>query len=170
MTEQTTTTRPKRTRATTPSKATNKIADDAKQAAPKERKETVQQLKNRLRNEAEREVLNDHKDEVIDKTAAKYKEHNLEYVRRLTDEEKAAKEVADNFEKYPALREQMLRELAKQQEQQQTQRTGYESSTMASAPRTEVPNAVRIAPGYVDRDEDEEFERARRTELIEPGE
>ncbi|ALY10606.1 hypothetical protein FDH86_gp071 [Arthrobacter phage Tank] len=68
--------------------------------------ETVQQLKNRLRNEAEREVLNKYKPEVIKRTEAKYDEHGLEYVRRLTDEEKAEKEVADLLAKYPQLRKQ----------------------------------------------------------------
>lgn len=66
--------------------------------------ETVQQLKNRLRNEAEREVLNTHKDEVITITQAKYDEHGLEYVRRLTDEEKAAKIIEDLYRKHPNLR------------------------------------------------------------------
>lgn len=72
--------------------------------APK--KETVQQLKNRLRNEAEREVLNKYKPEVIKLTEAKYDEHGLEYVRRLTDEEKAAKEIEEALAKYPSLRKQ----------------------------------------------------------------
>lgn len=67
---------------------------------------TVQQLKNKLRNEAEREVLDTHKAEVITITAAKYKVHNLEYVRRLTEEEKAAKQIEELYEKFPQLRPQ----------------------------------------------------------------
>lgn len=73
-----------------------------------EKQETVQQLKNRLRNEAEREVLDLHKGEVIERTAAKYKDHGLEYVRRLTDEEKAAKAIQEHLEKYPNLRSQFI--------------------------------------------------------------
>lgn len=73
-----------------------------------EKKETVQQLKNRLRNEAEREVLDAHKAEVIERTQAKYTEHGLKYVRRLTDEEKAAKAIAENLAKYPNLRSQFI--------------------------------------------------------------
>jgi hypothetical protein len=69
--------------------------------------ESIQQLKNRLRNEAEREVLNNHKDEVIKITAAKYAEHNLEYVRRLTDEEKAQKAIEDYLAQYPELRQKL---------------------------------------------------------------
>lgn len=71
-----------------------------------EKKETLQQLKNRLRNEAEREVLNLHKDEVITITQAKYDEHGLEYVRRLTDQEKAAKAIEDYYNQFPELRTQ----------------------------------------------------------------
>jgi hypothetical protein len=72
----------------------------------KGRRLTVQQLKNKLRNEAEREVLDTHKAEVVTITAAKYKVHNLEYVRRLTEEEKAAKAIEEYYEKFPNLRPQ----------------------------------------------------------------
>ena len=73
-------------------------------AEVKPKKETVQQLKNRLRNEAEREVLNKHKGEVVKITEAKYDAHGLEYVRRLSEEEKAAKQIEDLYEKFPQLR------------------------------------------------------------------
>lgn len=79
--------------------------------------ETVQQLKNRLRNEAEREVLNAHKDEVITITQAKYDEHGLEYVRRLTDKEKAAKDILDQLEKYPDLEAVIAERIAQAQAQ-----------------------------------------------------
>lgn len=77
---------------------------------------TVQQLKNKLRNEAEREVLDTHKDEVITITAAKYKVHNLDYVRRLTEEEKAAKAIEEYYVKFPNLRPQIQQQQAQQQE------------------------------------------------------
>lgn len=78
-------------------------------AAKGEKKpETTQQLKNRLRNEAEREVLDKHKREVIERTQAKYTAHGLKYVRRLTDEEKAAKAIQENLAKYPNLRSQFI--------------------------------------------------------------
>lgn len=70
----------------------------------KGRRLTVQQLKNKLRNEAERETLDNHRPEVIARTAEKYKAHNLEYVRRLTDEEKAQKQIEELYEKFPQLR------------------------------------------------------------------
>lgn len=88
--------------------------------APK--KETVQQLKNRLRNEAEREVLNTHKDEVIKITAAKYEQHNLEYVRRLSDEEKAAKAIEEHLAQFPNLRQQLFVPAPEQQQAQQEER------------------------------------------------
>lgn len=79
-------------------------AEPGKLAPAKPKKETVQQLKNRLRNEAERDVLNAHKAEVVAITQAKYDEHGLQYVRRLTDEEKAAKQIEELYEKFPQLR------------------------------------------------------------------
>lgn len=85
-----------------------KPAEKPEAKAKPEKKETVQQLKNRLRNEAEREVLDLHKKEVIARTKAKYDEHGLKYVRRLTDEEKAAKAIEENLAKFPNLRSQFI--------------------------------------------------------------
>lgn len=68
--------------------------------------ETVQQKKNRLRNEAEREVLNKHRDELNTITEAKFVEQGLNYTRRLTDREKAAKKIEDLLNEHPELREQ----------------------------------------------------------------
>lgn len=68
--------------------------------------ETVQQKKNRLRNEAEREVLNNHRDELNTITEAKFVEQGLNYTRRLTDKEKAAKKIEDLLNEHPELREQ----------------------------------------------------------------
>ena len=88
----------------------------APKTAPKAepvKKETTQQLKNRLRNEAEREVLNSHRDEVVRITQAKYDEHGLEYVRRLTDAEKAEAKVQEYFKQFPELRDQFADEAVK---------------------------------------------------------
>jgi len=68
--------------------------------------ETVQQKKNRLRNEAEREVLNKHRDELNTITEAKFVENNLQYTRRLTEKEKAAKKIEELLNEHPELREQ----------------------------------------------------------------
>jgi ABC-type sugar transport system substrate-binding protein len=68
--------------------------------------ETVQQKKNRLRNEAEREVLNKHRDELNHITEAKFNENNLPYTRRLTEREKAKKKIEDLLAEYPDLREE----------------------------------------------------------------
>jgi hypothetical protein len=84
--------------AAEPGKELTDVVDD------KGKRLNVQQLKNKLRNEAEREVLDKHRDEVITITAAKYEAHNLEYVRRLTDEEKAAKAIEEYYRQFPNLR------------------------------------------------------------------
>lgn len=68
--------------------------------------ETVQQKKNRLRNEAEREIVNRHRDELNKLTEAKFVEQGLKYTRRLSDSEKAAKKVEEYFNQFPELREQ----------------------------------------------------------------
>lgn len=100
---------------TTAASARSRVGSQPKEAAGKpaakekpKKTETTQQLKNRLRNEAEREVLDKHKQEVIARTKAKYDAHGLKYVRRLTDEEKAAKAIQENLAKYPNLRSQFI--------------------------------------------------------------
>ena len=68
--------------------------------------ETVQQKKNRLRNDAERKVLNKHRDELNAITEALFKENNLPYTRRLTEKEKAKKKIDDLLAEHPELREE----------------------------------------------------------------
>jgi hypothetical protein len=101
-------------RATAAPKATPKAdvkADPKPAEKPVEKpakKESVQQLKNRLRNEAEREILNlpENKERFYDLAGKKFEEHGLKFERRLSDEEKAAKEIAEKLAKYPSLRKQ----------------------------------------------------------------
>ncbi len=107
----------------------------------KGKKLTVQQLKNKLRNEAEREVLDTHKPEVIAITEAKYKDLNLTYVRRLTDEEKAAKAIEEYFVKFPKLRPQLL-----QQQQQLVDDTVPPVVTYAEAIPGGALEAFRAEP------------------------
>ncbi|UOK18397.1 hypothetical protein SEA_BRUHMOMENT_81 [Arthrobacter phage BruhMoment] len=101
------TTKPRRTRTVKPKPAPapkpQTDSDLTEFTDDKGKKLTVQQLKNKLRGQAERAVLDKYKNEVQSNTEALYKEHNLEYVRRLSDEEKAAKEIADHINKYPQL-------------------------------------------------------------------
>lgn len=98
---------PRTTRARKPkAEATPEAKTDAaltEYTDDKGKRLTVQQLKNKLRGQAERAVLDKYKNEVVHITEGLYKEHNLEYVRRLTDEEKAAKEMLENIGKYPGL-------------------------------------------------------------------
>lgn len=70
-------------------------------------KETEQQMKNRLRNEAEREVLNNHRDEFYKVAERKFTENGLEFTRRLTDEEKAKKKLEDLLAEHPGLRAEL---------------------------------------------------------------
>ncbi len=67
--------------------------------------ETVQQKKNRLRNEAEREVLNNHRDELNTITEAKFVAEGLNYTRRLTEKEKAKRKIEELLNEHPELRE-----------------------------------------------------------------
>jgi hypothetical protein len=103
-----------RVEARTPANPENNLTDVKDEKTGK--RLTVQQLKNKLRNEAEREVLDEHKSEVVSKTAAKYKVHNLDYVRRLTDEEKAAKAIEEYYAKFPNLRPQLEQQQAQQEQ------------------------------------------------------
>ena len=66
--------------------------------------ENTQQKKNRLRNEAEREVLNLHRDELNAITEAKFREQGLNYTRRLTDKEKAQRKIEELLNEHPELR------------------------------------------------------------------
>lgn len=67
--------------------------------------ENLQQKKNRLRNDAEREVINNHRDELNKITEAKFAEHGLPYTRRLTEREKAQKKIEDLLAEHPDLRQ-----------------------------------------------------------------
>lgn len=87
------TTATRRTRAATPA-----------EEAPAPKKETVSQLRNRLRNEAERKVINNHKDEFVRIATDLFAEHGMEFNRRLTESEKAQKTVEDLLAQYPELR------------------------------------------------------------------
>jgi len=82
-------------------KATTKAAQA--KAAPKE---SEQQIKNRLRNEAEREVLNHHRDEFYRIAEKKFTDAGLVFARRLTDAEKAQQKIEELLKEHPELRSQ----------------------------------------------------------------
>jgi hypothetical protein len=126
----------------------------------KGKKLTVQQLKNKLRNEAEREVLDTHKDEVIKITAAKYKVHNLEYVRRLSEEEKAAKAIEEYYVRFPNLRPQV--------EQQQLQFEETIVVTPEQHPRLVVAEEGGALEAFRGEDHDVEPEPSEYPEESEP--
>lgn len=60
-------------------------------------------LKNRLRAEAEREVLDNHRPEYHEIAARKFGEHGLEFARRMTAEEKAEEALQKLLAANPAL-------------------------------------------------------------------
>lgn len=68
--------------------------------------ETVQQTKNRLRNEAERIVLDRHKNEFYKEAERLYEENGFEFKRRLTEQEKAQQQIEKLLKENPELREQ----------------------------------------------------------------
>lgn len=67
----------------------------------------VHALKNKLRNEADREVLTKYKTERDEIAQRKFKENGLEYTRRLTPSELAAKKVEDLIAENPELEAQL---------------------------------------------------------------
>lgn len=93
-----TTSKPRTTRAKAPAKATVTQTE----APPK--KETEAQKRNRLRNEAEREVLKNHKSEFVEIATRLFAENGLTFTRRLTEKEKAAQAIADQLNQFPELR------------------------------------------------------------------
>lgn len=62
-------------------------------------------LKNKLRAEAERETLANHRDEYHDIASAKFAVYGLEFTRRLTDEERAEEQIQKLLASNPALAE-----------------------------------------------------------------
>lgn len=71
-------------------------------------KETDSQKRNRLRNEAERHILNLHKDEFDDYAEALFAKNGLTFNRRLSEAQKAEKKINDLIAEHPEL-EAMLR-------------------------------------------------------------
>lgn len=60
-------------------------------------------LKSQLRAKAEREVLQNHQDEYHQVASRLFAEHGLEFTRRLTEKEKAERELKALLEKHPEL-------------------------------------------------------------------
>ena len=72
--------------------------------------ETEQQVKGRLRNAAERFVLNNHRDEYYNKLEELHKEEGVEYKRILTQEEKDERALNELLERNPNLKAKILQE------------------------------------------------------------
>jgi replicative superfamily II helicase len=87
-------------------KAAAAKAEAAEAAAPAQ--ETDAQKRNRLRNEAERHILNLHKDEFDDYAEDLFAKNGLTFNRRLSEAQKAEKKINDLIAAHPEL-EGMLR-------------------------------------------------------------
>lgn len=85
-------------------RTTKAAAAKAEAAAPAaDAKETDSQKRNRLRNEAERHILNLHKDEFDDYAEALFAKNGLTFNRRLSEAQKAEKKINDLIAQHPEL-------------------------------------------------------------------
>lgn len=82
---------------------TNKPAAAKAEAPAPDAPETDAQKRNRLRNEAERHILNLHKDEFDDYAEALFSKNGLTFNRRLSDAQKAEKKINDLIAQHPEL-------------------------------------------------------------------
>lgn len=80
------------------------VETDAPTEAAPATGETVQQIKNRLRNEAERIVLDRHKQEFYEEAEKLYEANGFEFKRRLTEQEKAQQSIEKLLKENPELR------------------------------------------------------------------
>lgn len=90
----------------------------AKAAAPVEapaeetpKKETEAQKRNRLRNEAERVIINRHKSEFEDVATQIFAENGLKFNKRMSEQEKAKAKVDELIAKHPELKDALLASL-----------------------------------------------------------
>ena len=98
-----TTTKPRVTKA-----AATKAAAESAEATVNPAAETDSQKRNRLRNEAERHILNLHKEEFDDFAEDLFAKNGLTFNRRLSEAQKAEKKINDLIAEHPEL-EAMLR-------------------------------------------------------------
>lgn len=90
-------------------------ANAARQTPTESKKaETESQKRNRLRNEAERVIINRYKGEFEDVATALFAENGLKFNKRMTEEQKAAAKIQELVAANPALRDQLLASLGVQ--------------------------------------------------------
>lgn len=89
------------------------VAAKSKAAAKTDDKtETLQQKRNRLRSEAERYIIEQHRDEFNAKADEVFKREGLTFNRRLTKDEQAERKVQALLDANPGLRERLASQLA----------------------------------------------------------
>jgi len=99
------------TTARTKAKPAEVDTETAAPAAPPA-KETDSQKRNRLRNEAERHILNLHKDEFDDYAEELFAKNGLVFNRRLSEAQKAQKKIQDLIALHPELADTLRAQLA----------------------------------------------------------
>lgn len=85
-------------------RSTNKATAPAEPSAQTPKQETENDLKARLRRQAERKVVKDHPSELHAEIGRLFEENGLTYEPPLTAEEKAAKQIEELLEANPGLR------------------------------------------------------------------
>lgn len=86
-----------------PAAKADEVKVETAAAAPKN--ETESQKRNRLRNEAERVVITNHKDEFVQVATELFAANGLTFQRRLTEAEKAEKKIKDLLAEHPELKD-----------------------------------------------------------------
>jgi len=98
---------PRKTAAQKAAEAEAKAAEETQTAeAEQPEEETTAQKRSRLRNQAEREILNRRYDEFQDYAEALYAENGLKFQRKLSDQEKAKRKMEELLQQFPELRAQ----------------------------------------------------------------
>jgi len=85
-------------------------ADEAKttEVAEAPKQETESQKRNRLRNEAERIIINRHKSEFEDVATELFAANGLKFNKRMSEEEKAKAKIEELIKANPALKDALL--------------------------------------------------------------
>lgn len=130
---------------------TTRTARPKAAAAPKVEEapvESEQQIKNRLRNEAEREVIDRHRAELHEIAEAKFIAAGLVYTRRKTEQEKAADKVKALLEQFPELASQFAAVPVTSDHDPE------EADPEEADPEEEHPGGYDTSLGYTTSDED----------------
>lgn len=136
-------------------RTTKAAAAKAEAAAPAaDAPETDSQKRNRLRNEAERHILNLHKDEFDDYAEALFAKNGLTFNRRLSEAQKAEKKINDLIAQHPeleaVLRAQFAAPAPTDADAPEADESGVNPALLAEEYDQQVPDYSADVEGYVD--------------------